>query len=51
MSDTAPDQLTPEESAAIAEAEAELARGERVPPDAVESFWSTHGLACLDISK
>jgi hypothetical protein len=36
--------LTPDEAAAIAEAEAEIARGERVPPEAVQAFWRAHGL-------
>jgi hypothetical protein len=36
--------LTSEEAAAIAEAEAEIARGERVPPETIQAFWRTHGL-------
>jgi len=36
--------LTPDEAAAIAEAEAEIARGERVPPETIQAFWRTHGL-------
>lgn len=36
--------LSPEESAAIAEAEAQLARGERVPDDVVRAFWNRNGL-------
>jgi len=39
---TAP--LTPDEAAAIAEAEAEIARGERVPPETVAAFWRAQGL-------
>jgi hypothetical protein len=39
-----PTPLTPEEAAAIAEAEAEIARGERVPPETVQEFWRTHGV-------
>lgn len=39
-----PAPLTPEESAAIAEAEAEIARGERVPAETMRTFWRTHGL-------
>jgi hypothetical protein len=39
-----PDPLTPDEAAAIAEAEAEVARGERVSPDTIRAFWRTHGL-------
>lgn len=33
-----------EELAAIAEAEAQLSRGERVPQAAVDAFWRRHGL-------
>jgi hypothetical protein len=40
----APERLTPEEAAAIAEAEAEIARGERVAPEAIQAFWRSHGL-------
>jgi hypothetical protein len=36
--------LTPEESAAIAEAEAEIGRGERVAPETIRAFWRSHGL-------
>jgi hypothetical protein len=36
--------LTQDEAAAIAEAEAELARGERVPAEAVQAFWRAHGV-------
>jgi hypothetical protein len=36
--------LTPNESAAIAEAETEIARGERVPPVIMEEFRRVHGL-------
>ena len=39
-----PTPLTPEESAAVAEAEAELARGERVPPETIQNFWRANGL-------
>jgi len=28
----------------ITEAEAEIARGERVPPETIQAFWRTHGL-------
>jgi hypothetical protein len=38
------DALTPEELIAIAEAEADIARGERVPPEIIEAFWRKHGL-------
>jgi hypothetical protein len=40
----APTPLTPEEAAAIAEAEAEIANGERVPPETIQAFWRAHGL-------
>ena len=36
--------LSPEEAAAIAEAEAQLARGDRVPDEIVREFWSRSGL-------
>jgi hypothetical protein len=39
-----PEPLTPDEAAAIAEAEAELSRGERVPPEVIQAFWRSHGL-------
>ena len=39
-----PKPLTPDEASAIAEAEAEIARGERVPPETVQAFWRAHGL-------
>ena len=38
------DQLLPEEAAALAEADAEIERGERVPPEVIEKFWRSHGL-------
>jgi hypothetical protein len=40
----APASLTPDEAAAIAEAEAEFANGERVPPETIQAFWRAHGL-------
>ena len=40
----APTPLSPDEAAAIAEAEAEIGRGERVPPETIQAFWRTHGL-------
>jgi hypothetical protein len=40
----APTPLTPDEAVAIAEAEAEIARGERVLPETVQEFWRTHGV-------
>ena len=39
-----PTSLSPDEAAAIAEAEAEISRGERVPPETMQAFWRTHGL-------
>jgi hypothetical protein len=36
--------LTPEETAAIAEAESEISRGERVAPETIRAFWHAHGL-------
>ena len=36
--------LSAEEAAAIAEAEAELARGERAPKDQLEAVWRRNGL-------
>jgi hypothetical protein len=39
-----PEPLTADEAEAIAEAEAGIARGERVPPDVIRAFWRTHGL-------
>ena len=42
VADDAP--LAADAAAAIAEAEAEIARGERVPPEVIEAFWRKHGL-------
>jgi hypothetical protein len=39
----APTPLTPDEAAAIAEAEAEIGRGERVPASTIEAFWRSQG--------
>jgi hypothetical protein len=39
LAESAPTPLTPDEAAAIAEAEAEIARGERVPSDTIQAFW------------
>ncbi len=39
----APTPLSPEEAEAVAEAEAEIGRGERVPPETIQAFWRTHG--------
>jgi hypothetical protein len=36
--------LSSEEQAAIAEAEAQLARGERVSDETMRAFWNRHGL-------
>jgi hypothetical protein len=44
LAEGAPTPLTTDEAAAIAEAEAEIARGERVPQQTIEAFWRTHGL-------
>ena len=44
LANGAPTPLTDDETAAIAEAEAEIARGERVPPETVRAFWRAHGL-------
>ena len=35
-------QLTADETRALAEAEAEIARGERASPHDIEKFWRTH---------
>jgi hypothetical protein len=39
-----PEPLTADEAAAVAEAEAEIARGERAPPETIQAFWRAHGL-------
>ena len=39
-----PAALTSDEASAIAEAEAEIARGERVSPETLQAFWRSHGL-------
>jgi len=44
LAEGAPQPLTADEAAAIAEAEAEIARGERVPAETIQAFWHTHGL-------
>jgi hypothetical protein len=36
--------FTEADAAAIAEAKAQLARGERVPPETMRAFWAKHGL-------
>jgi hypothetical protein len=44
LAEGAPTPLTADEAAAIAEAEAEIASGERVPPETIQAFWRSHGL-------
>lgn len=44
LAEGAPTPLAPEEAAAIAEAEAEIANGERVPPETIQAFWRAHGI-------
>jgi hypothetical protein len=44
LAEGAPTPLTADEAAAIAEAEAEIARGERVPAETIQAFWRAHGL-------
>jgi len=44
LAEDGPTPLTADEAAAIAEAEAEIARGERVPPETITAFWRAHGL-------
>jgi hypothetical protein len=44
LAEDAPTSLTSDEAAAIAEAEAEIARGERVPAETIAAFWRAHGL-------
>ncbi len=44
LAEGATSPLTRDEAAAIAEAEAEIARGERVPPETVAAFWRAQGL-------
>jgi hypothetical protein len=39
-----PQPLSAEEAAALAEAEAEISRGERVPEETIQAFWRSHGL-------
>jgi hypothetical protein len=36
--------FTEADAAAIAEAKAQLARGERVPAETMRAFWAKHGL-------
>jgi hypothetical protein len=44
LASEAPIALTEEEAAAIAEAEAEIGRGERVSQETIQAFWRAHGL-------
>lgn len=44
LAESAPTPLAPDEAAAIAEAEAQIERGERVPAETIQAFWRTHGL-------
>jgi hypothetical protein len=44
LAEGAPTPLTSDEAAAIAEAEAEIARGDRVPSETIRAFWRSHGL-------
>ena len=44
LANGSPAPLTADEAAAIAEAEAEIRRGERVPPEAIQAFWRAQGV-------
>lgn len=44
LAESPPTPLTEDEAAAIVEAEAEIARGERVPAETILAFWRSHGL-------
>jgi len=44
LASSEPESLTPDEAAAIAEAEAEIDRGERVAPETLKAFWRSRGL-------
>lgn len=44
LAENASTPLTVDEAAAIAEAEAEIGRGERVPTETIQAFWRAHGL-------
>ena len=41
---TSPRSLSAEEAEAIAKAEAEIARGERVPAGTLDAFWRSNGV-------
>ena len=45
-----PAVLSSDEALAIAEAEAELARGERADRDEVQAFWTSHGLGSEQVA-
>jgi hypothetical protein len=42
LAESPPTPLTAEEAAAIAEAEAEIAPGARVPAATIQAFWRSH---------
>ncbi len=44
LAENPPHPLSTDEAAAIAEAEAEIARGEHVPEETIQAFWRAHGL-------
>jgi hypothetical protein len=44
LAEGVPTPLTSDEAAVIAEAEAEIARGERVPAETIQALWRSHGL-------
>jgi hypothetical protein len=44
LAEAAPTPLTADEATAISEAEAEIARGKRVPAETIQAFWRAHGL-------
>jgi len=44
LASESPAPLTADEAAAIAEAELEIRRGERVPPEAIQAFWRAQGV-------
>jgi hypothetical protein len=44
LAEGAPTPLTPDEAAAIAEAEDEIARAERVPAATIQAFWRARSL-------
>jgi hypothetical protein len=44
LAEAAPTPMSADEAAAISEAEREIERGERVPPETIRAFWRAHGL-------